>query len=464
MAAVRNKFLVSRESSLFVSAASLRLRLDWFNKLRWGAAAGILVAVMVTNVYLSQSLPLIPLLVTTGVLLLLNLGYVVRNQRLAPKDIDAELRLVKLQMVGDLLVLTTLLNLTGGVENPLLYIYVVHVMLASLLFKGSEIYQIAWLAIFLFTAEVMGEYLGVLPHHHLLSAGGLTHELPFISVSLASFWMVMLFCAYMGASIMKHNRAIKDELVEQQAELVKADKAKMDFFRFVTHEVKSPVNTAQSAVETALELGSGKMSPAVEDMLTRAVRRMQQATEIVKDLADLTRGGMLKKENLQVVDLSRLVDRLATRLRDVAHRSGQEIVLQVPEDPVVITTNLSMVDKIITNLVSNAVRYNKDGGQVDVKLTSERKVVLLKVADQGIGIAPEDQPHIFKEFFRTAEAQKKTNLGTGLGLAIVRKFVDDLGGSLKLESEVGFGSTFTVSLPRVSGKAIAPKGDKRTMS
>ena len=175
-------------------------------------------------------------------------------------DIRAEIRLVKLQMVGDLVVLTVLLNLTGGIENPFFYLYVIHVILASLLFKGREIYQIAWLAIALFTVEVLCEYTGVLPHNHLLSAGEMTHELPFILVTLASFWLVMLFSAYMGASIMNHNRAIKDELVDRQKELVAADRAKMDFFRFVTHEVKSPVSTAQSAVETALELGGARWS------------------------------------------------------------------------------------------------------------------------------------------------------------------------------------------------------------
>ncbi len=441
--------LIARESSQFVSAASLRVRLDWFNKLRWGAAVGILVAVMVADRWLVQSLPLQSLMLTTGLLLVMNMSYVIRNRRLAPVDILAELRLVKLQMLGDLVVLTVLLNLTGGVENPLLYLYVVHVIMASLLFKGSEIYHIAWLAIGLFTVEVVGEYVGILPHYHLLSAGNLTHELPYVTMTLASFWLVLLFCAYIGASIMTHNRTIKDELLVRQAELMKADKSKMDFFRFVTHEVKSPVNTAQSAVETALELGGKDMSATVEDMLTRAVRRLEQATDIVKDLADLTRGGLLKNDNLQVVDLSRLVNRLVARQRDVADRSGQKIIIRVPEDPVVMTTNLSVLDKIITNLVSNAVRYNKAGGQVNVSLDSEPGGVCLEVSDEGIGIAAEDQGRVFDEFFRSAAAQKQTTLGTGLGLAIVHKFVDDLGGSIDLKSKVGIGSSFMVHLPRI---------------
>ena len=174
---------------------------------------GILLAMLVSGVLLRYALPMRPLLITVGVLALLNLIYVWRNRRQAPTAIRGEMRLVKLQMVGDLVALTVLLNLTGGIENPFFYLFVIHVIIASLLFKGREIYQITWLAIALFTTEVLLEYGSIIPHHHLLSASHLAHELPFILATLASFWLVMLFSAYMVASIMKHNRAIKDELV-----------------------------------------------------------------------------------------------------------------------------------------------------------------------------------------------------------------------------------------------------------
>jgi signal transduction histidine kinase len=436
------------ESSQFVSADSLRLRLDWFNKLRWGAVAGILAAALVAGVVLGYELPMRPLLITVGVLALLNLLYVLRNKRLVPEVIRDELRLVKLQMAGDLVVLTVLLNLTGGIENPFFYLYVIHVIIASLLFKGREIYHITWLALALFTLEVMFEYWDILPHHHLLSASELTHELPFILATLASFWLVMLFSAYMGASIMKHNRAIKDELVERQKQLMEQDKAKTDFFRFVAHEVKSPVSTAQSAVETALELGGAQMQPAIEDMLQRGVRRLEQATEMVKDLADLTRGGLMKRENMNVVDVTQKVRRIMDMQRDLADRRGITLELETDHRPVVMTANQSVLDKIISNLVSNAVRYNKDGGKVSILLADEGKAVRLAVSDEGIGIAPEDQDRIFEEFFRTETAQQATTLGTGLGLSIVKKFVEGMGGDIMLHSVPGEGSRFTVVLPR----------------
>jgi signal transduction histidine kinase len=436
----------------FVSAESLRLRLDWFNKLRWGAALGVLAVVLIAGVGLKAPIEVRGLMLTGAVLLLLNTAYELRNRRFKAVDIAVELRLVKVQMVCDLLALTVLLNLSGGVENPLLFLYVIHVIIASLLFKGREIFQIAWLAIFLFTANVFGEYFGLLPHHHLPAADEVAHKLPFILMTLGSFWLVILFCAYVGALIMKHNRAIKNELVARQAVLLDEDRAKTDFFRFVTHEIKSPVNTAQSGVETALELGGESLTPSVRDVLNRAIGRLKQATKIIQDLADLTRGGVLKEVNLAEVDFNDLVSSTVDDQRDLAARSDLAINVLLPDPPIILTTIKSMAETIVANLVNNSIRYNREGGRVSVRVVDTGKRVRLVVEDQGIGIAQEEQDLIFDEFYRSTAARETSNLGTGLGLAIVRKFVEELGGTIEVDSTVGRGSTFTVTLPRKSRK------------
>lgn len=435
-------------SSLFVSAESLRVRLDWFSRLRWGVAVVTLAGVLVAGGLAGYALPVRPMLVTIGLLCVLNLLYVLRNRRVPPVSIRAEVRLVKLQMFGDLVVLTVLLNLSGGVENPLLFVYVVHVTIASLLFKGREILTIAWVAIALFTAEVVGEYFDILPHYHLLSASEMTHELPYILITLASFWMVLLSSAYVGSTIMKHNRAIRNELVERQQDLVRADEAKMDFFRYVTHEVKSPVSTAQSAVETALEVTDSALPPVVADLLRRAVARLEQANEIVRDLADLTRGGLRRDAPLQTVDLSELATTVVRQHRDLAQRRDQGIDLELPDLPVIVTSSRSMLEKIMTNLVGNAVRYNRDGGRVTVRLEDHRDSVGIAVQDEGIGIEPDDRERIFEEFYRSRAAQEMTNLGTGLGLPIVKRFVADLGGRMQVTSTPGAGAKFRIDLPR----------------
>ena len=435
-------------SSQFVSAASLRERLDWFNKLRWGAAAGVLAVVLIAGVVLKVPIEVRGLLLTGVSLLVLNTAYVLHNWRFEAADIAIELRLVKVQMVCDLIALTVLLNFSGGVENPLLFLYIIHVIIASLLFKGREIFQIAWLAIFLFTAEVFGEYFGLLPHHHLPTTGEMAHELPFILVTLGSFWLVILFCAYVGALIMKHNRAIKNELVSHQGRLVAQDKAKSDFFRFVTHEIKSPVNTAQSAVETALELGGPDLGHRVGDMLHRALARLEQATSIIKDLAALTRGNFSRVENMAEVDLNLLVERVVDGQREIASHDNLDIRLMLPEPSVLIRSISDMVETVVVNLVNNAVRYSRENGRVSVRVVDKGRRVRIMVEDDGIGIDADELDQIFDEFYRTPSARMKSTLGTGLGLPIVKKFVEELGGHIEVQSAPGSGSTFTVTLPR----------------
>lgn len=445
---MRPELNLTPEAALFVSATSLRRRLDWFNRLRWGAVAVLLAAVTVLGGFTIIPLPVGPVLGVAGALALVNLGYVVRNRLLPARAIRTEIRIVKLEMACDLVLLTVVLHLTGGVENPFLYVYVLHVVIAALLFKGREIFQIAWLAIALFSAAVLGEHLGWLPHHHLLGASTMTHETPYIAAVLGSFWFVMLSGAFVSASIMRHNRAIRDDLVSRQRELLEADKAMRDFFRFVAHEVKSPVNTARSAIEATLDLHGDGLEPGARDLLGRAQGRLDQATEMVKDLADLTRTGVLRHDPPAPVDLAAVAARVLDEQRELAAATGQRLELRAPDDaPVTVVTSAAAVGKILGNLVNNAVRYNRPGGPVTVTVTRLADGARLEVVDEGIGIAPEEQGRVFDEFYRTAAAQQRTTLGTGLGLPIVHRLAHELGGAVVLRSVPGQGTTVTVDLP-----------------
>ncbi|MBU0741325.1 HAMP domain-containing histidine kinase [bacterium] len=436
------------ESTQFVSAASLRLRSDWFIKMRWGAAAGVAALTLLAGEVAHIPLPREPILATAAVLILLNVVYAVRNRRVAPAVIAHELRVVKVQMLIDLLLLTVLINLSGGLENPFSFIYVVHVLIASLLFKGRDVYQVALFSAVLFSFDILGEHFGLLPHNHLQGGGVLTHAPLYMAVSLASFWLVLFGCAYVGASIMRHNRTIKNELVARQRQLVAADKAKLDFFRFVSHEVKTPVVTAQSAVEAVLGVAGGEMSAKAAETLRRAVRRLNQALEIVKDLSDLTRTRMSADRDVAEVNLSRLVGKLLAEQGELIAEKGLVQTTALPPEDLVMQANETMIEKIFDNLISNAVRYDIPGGALRVSLLDLGDSVRLSVADEGIGVAPEDRDRIFDEFYRTPAAKEMSALGTGLGLSIVKRFTEQLGGSLQLDSTPGTGSTFTVTLPK----------------
>ena len=116
-----------------------------------------------------------------------------------------------------------------------------------------------------------------------------------------------------------------------------------------------------------------------------------------------------------------------------------------------------MLDKIVSNLVSNAIRYNNDGGVLYVSVAVFAGSAILTVRDEGIGIAQEDQKQVFEEFYRTTAAREKTTLGTGLGLPIVKRFTEQLGGGITLSSQLDEGTTMTVTLPQSGPVRIAER-------
>jgi len=433
---------VVNDPTLFVTAASLRGRSDWFIRLRWMSVIGVMTGVITADQIAGLPLPVKEIVATALVTAILNVVYILHNRRPAI-SLTNEVKIVKVQMVMDLILLTMLVNLTGGIENPLYLVYIIHVIIASLIFKGKEIYQITALAIILFTLETLGEHFRIIPHHHLMSASETIHEPLYMLMTLSAFWIVLIVAAYIGSTFMKHNRAIKDDLVQRQKELEDADKAKVDFFRFVTHEVKSPIITALSAVDLALDKNDG--NKIVDNMLGRASRRLHQAIEIVKDLSDLTRGGMKSRDRKEKIDLAELVKKLLISRKELIDSRNLILEAEIPSSPVQIRGVPDKIEKILVNLIDNGIRYNHDGKRLYIVLMDVGSKVVFSVQDEGIGIKPKDQKHIFEEFYRTPAAREASTLGTGLGLPIVKRFVEQMKATLKVESEPDVGSTFTVT-------------------
>jgi len=440
---------VPEASGHFVSAASLRMRADWFIRLRWIAAAAVLLFGLAAALA-RLALPLNQLLGSGVLLLAFNVGYRTRNRRTPPRDMAAELLWVKAQMAVDLGLLTVVLHASGGLENPFQFIVIVHVFIASLLLKGGEVYRIAALAGGLYTLMAVGEHQGWLTHHHLVGVDQASHETVYMLMSLGAMWLVLLAAAVIGSQIMAHNRAIRDELLERQRVLEQAAEAQLDFFRFVTHEVKSPLVTAQSAVEAGRELAGETLPAEAGDMLDRAVARLQQALAIVKDLAELTRGRMGAPVASEPVDVAAVAARVVADQAETMAERRIHAEMDLP-GPVWVLGDEAMLERILGNLVSNAVRYNRPGGALRLRASRAGRTVRVQVADEGIGIAADELERVFEEFYRSPAARRASKLGTGLGLPIARRFAERMGGGLSVSSRPGAGSTFTLTLPAAEG-------------
>jgi signal transduction histidine kinase len=236
------------------------------------------------------------------------------------------------------------------------------------------------------------------------------------------------------------------ELDRQKQDLERLDRMKSQFTLTVAHELRAPVAAIQSYLRLILE---GYIPPENQrQYLERAEKRALAQLELITDLLDLA--------HLQ--DPDRPVETRAVQLGDVLAQVLEEMTVQVKgkqidlqstiaTDLPTLTMNAQHAKQVWTNLISNAVKYTPDGGQVRVSLGRKDGFVIGSVQDTGIGITKEEMAFIFTEFFRTQASKAYTQMGTGLGLTIVKRILETYGGEISVQSEPGQGSCFTFKIP-----------------
>ncbi len=229
--------------------------------------------------------------------------------------------------------------------------------------------------------------------------------------------------------------------------LEELDREKSRFVRIATHELRSPISVTESLL-TALAGGYvGELSPAHLAVIQRAIKRVQALQSLVNDLLDFASGKVdMKAAERRRVALNTLVDEVCDRQQARAAEKGLSLTCEVVSDDLEVVADPADIDRLVTNLVGNAVKYTTSGS-VRVTLVRDGDRARLAVADTGIGIPEDSLPKLFQEFYRAQNAKALHEVGTGLGLAIVKDLVDRYAGTIGVQSKEGAGTTFTVTLP-----------------
>jgi signal transduction histidine kinase len=172
--------------------------------------------------------------------------------------------------------------------------------------------------------------------------------------------------------------------------------------------------------------------------------------DLISDLLELARLKQDKEQPLreaELQDVAAILRKVCDLFRQQAREKGQNLQVDILDNPFLVADR-SHLEQIWTNLISNAIKYTPQGGRIEVTLHSEQDSIIGTVADSGIGIADDDRPRLFEDFFRTDEAKESGEIGTGLGLSIVKQTVESYGGEVGVTSRLGHGSRFTFILPR----------------
>ncbi|MGY0003771.1 SpoIIE family protein phosphatase [Micromonospora sp. I033] len=267
------------------------------------------------------------------------------------------------------------------------------------------------------------------------------------------------------------SRAVdKQRAYEQEqaraAELATLDRAKTNFFANVSHEFRTPLTLVLGPLEDLL--ADRDLPGAYLDRLAVMHRNALRLLKLVNTVLDFSRleSGRLAAR-YQPTDLADYTSRLASTFRSATERAGLRLVVDCPPLPAPVYVDRDMWEKIVLNLVSNAVKFTFDG-EIRVRVRAGDGAAVLEVADSGVGIAPQELPHVFERFHRVPGTRARTHEGTGIGLALVRELVEMHGGTVEAHSAVDRGTTFTVTVPfgyahlpadRVAALAPAPLGE-----
>ncbi|MGE3316929.1 MAG: sensor histidine kinase [Planctomycetaceae bacterium] len=212
-----------------------------------------------------------------------------------------------------------------------------------------------------------------------------------------------------------------------------------------SHELRTPV----AVILTNAELALSRNRPPEElretiEVCRRSAIRMRGLVEALLTLARFDSGELrLEKRSF---DLSHVAAECVALLRPLAER--RRILIRAELPSTIVSADSDRVTQVLTNLLSNAIRYNRDGGRVDIRIRSTESQVIVTIADNGIGIAPDHLPHIFERFYRIDKARSREEGGTGLGLAICKSIVDAHGGEISVTSDGSTGATFEFRLPK----------------
>ena len=226
---------------------------------------------------------------------------------------------------------------------------------------------------------------------------------------------------------------------------------RFQFLSVLSHELKAPLNAVDGYLKMMKERQFGNNLEAYEQMIDRSMERIKGMRNLILDLLDLTKIESGKPtQKLQEVDIRKIVQLAIDTIRPYAIQKDVDIYLNNRE-AVIMNADPGEIEIIMNNLISNAVKYNKTGGRVDVFLKRLPETLTITVSDTGIGMSEEDKNKIFEDFVRIKNQQTRNITGSGLGLAIVRKIVDMYHGSIEVNSVPEQGSSFIITLP-VPGK------------
>ena len=427
--------------------------LSRFINLRWIMVIGIFVTSKFAKFGMGIDLPIIPIFIVTFCILIFNLICLYLQ-----KHVKSYESFANLQISVDWIALVFLVHYTGGIESPVIFYFIFHVIISAILLSEKKCYLQTSFALILIISLSILEYFHVIPHVHIKELfPNPVYDNGFYLLSIIFFSVTSLYIsAYLATSVNNRLRKRENEIVTLKNEITDAynkleaiDREKSEFTYKVTHELRSPLSAIQSLLKSIEEGYAGEISEKARDLVIRSEKRTSFLITLVNGLLDLIAGkiGKPKEGDIKLIDINIAVKNTLHLMQEKTKAKNLKIIIKTTPEPSYLNIVPDDFDIILTNLIDNSVKYTEQEGTISINSTITDKEVKLEISDTGIGITTEDLNKIFNEFYRSKNAKVAELRGTGLGMSIVKNLIKQYGGSIDVQSQIEKGTTVTISFP-----------------
>jgi signal transduction histidine kinase len=429
-------------------------RAYWLIKLRWAAILFVGAATYVSQNFLDIELQDVALyaiaifLAVYNVTVLFLLNHFAKRGNEVPHA--AVKKIINFQISADLLILTVLLHFSGGIENPFVFYFIFHMIIASILLSVWESFLQATFAVLLFSFLILLEYLQLIPHYCLrgfvpycLHRNDL-HILGTLFVFTTAIYLAVYMASYIAVRLKRTEQAyIKANILLQEK-----DRIKDEYVLRVTHDVKAHIATIQSCLGLIVNKVIGPLDDKSAEFISRAYTRTIKLKNFVETLLKLTEMRLSDKFEMDVFSLRDTVHHAVAAVRTRAEDKSITLNCDVESSVDEITGNQFSIEEVTENLLLNAIKYTPENGTITLSAKNGNEFTVIEITDTGIGIPVDELGEVFDEFFRASNARKTEKDGTGLGLSIAKYIVERHGGKIWVDSIENTGTKFWITLPK----------------
>ncbi|MFH1052344.1 MAG: HAMP domain-containing sensor histidine kinase [bacterium] len=446
----------------------IRKRNRWLIMLRYGAV-GMLCSLILGIIVLKTTFSLynfneiLPLVIIAISILVYNLlfhyyWHYDREKRIRKYKIHG-LRFSLTQICTDLLALMLFIYYTGGVESPIYVFFIFHVIIGSLFLPGRIISLIITLTLIGTCGASFLEYYNIIPHHHISGWLGLElyQNLFYIIVHFLFFGIALYLSIYLANSIARQLYRRSKDLTIAYEELENAEKTKSKYVMSVVHDLKTPIAAVATYLNMILDRTLGEVKEELLNPLERSKYRLDRAIETIDNILRISQIKLSSTpEELTDVDIGEIFRDIYKDVNVLLEAKNLEYkLIDESDDGLIIQGEPALLKLAFSNLVSNACKYTRNNGRIEVKLSFTGKNATVNIADSGIGIPDDAKDKIFQEFYRTPLSKKAGFEGTGLGMSIVKYIIEKHHGSIEVKSPSDLGDNqenpgteFVVSIPK----------------